>query len=207
MGRGGGAGRSHVLSGSVGRGSCHPTFFHHDCDCADRGDGRPCGTHLAKPRARGARGHAGRARSGRAPEFSDVVCRDACARGRLSGWRTLGHEREESVFGSAGSVLGHPRDNDPGASVADRRTCDYSLRGLPFSSARSLWGARQPAGDADRIDLGHASGSPCAGRDAFRLRRAALAFDGWRHRMDECDRSRACPARSDEFPHLASALC
>jgi competence protein ComEC len=40
----------------------------------------------------------------------------------------------------------------------------------------------------DRIDLGHASRSPCAGRDAFRLRRAAPAFDGWRHRMDECDR-------------------
>jgi ComEC/Rec2-related protein len=51
-----------------------------------------------------------------------------------------------------------------------------------------LWGARQPAGDADRVDLGHARGSPRAGRDAFRLRRSALAFDGWRHRMDECDR-------------------
>ena len=59
--------------------------------------------------------------------------------------------------------------------VAARRFRDHALRRLSLPSPGALWRDRQPAGDAGRVDLGHADGHP---RASSRCRSASTASSG-----------------------------
>ena len=59
--------------------------------------------------------------------------------------------------------------------VAARRHRHHRLRGLSLPSARALWRARQPAGDAGGVALGDAGRHP---RPAWRCRSGSTAAAG-----------------------------
>ena len=75
--------RGGVLSAAVGRRGRDAALLHHDRDRADRRDGRSADADAAHADGGGARRAAAGARSGRASELPDVVCRDAGAGRRL----------------------------------------------------------------------------------------------------------------------------
>ena len=87
--------------------------------------------------------------------------------------------------------------------LAGRRPRDHALRGVPLPPRRALRRAGEPAGDADRIGLGDAVRAARAPGAAVRLRCAAVAADGARHRLD--DRRRACRRELRGRPHATAA--
>ena len=86
-------------------------------------------------------------------------------------------------------AVGRARDRRADPGLAARRARDHALRGLSLPSPGALWRDREPAGDAGRVGLGDADGIAWRCRAAVRLRCAAVAADGARHRLD--DRGRA----------------
>ena len=120
-----------------------------------------------------ARGSADRARVGRASQLSDVVCRDARARCRISGRRAVNgwRQQQERVARSTGGCLGRARGYNSHIRVAHSRPCNHALRSVSLSPPGPLWGPGQSAGNARCVDLGHAGGAVGAG----------LASHGERH--------------------------
>ena len=78
-----GAVRGRVLSSDLGRRGRYPALVHHDRDRARRRDGGSPDADVPHHHGGGARRAAAGARSDRASELPDVVCRDARARRRL----------------------------------------------------------------------------------------------------------------------------
>ena len=117
--------------------------------------------------------------------------------------------RRHTSLGARVALWGGARDRRRcvlASLVAGLATTPYAA--YPFPPACALRRARQPAGHADRLGLGDAGRPAGAGRHAVRLRRAAVAADGLRHRLDDRRSrygSRACRARSGACPRSAPA--
>ena len=129
-------------------------------------------------------GPAARAGSRRASEFSDVVCGDLGAGGRLRAWAAVDQRRTRQRARHPHRAVGRAPGHCADLCLAGGGPRDHALCGLPFSPHRAVWRAGEFAGDAGGVGLGDAGGPAGAARDAVRLRRAAVAADGEGDRLD-----------------------